>query len=167
MPLLLFILILLTNPKRRKDHRVYEREIKMNDKEKFADFAEKLVQDNENMYGAEIRSKYGDEAVENSNAKVKGMTVDQYKEIEKLSEELNAALKQAFEQGNPTSELAMKACKLHKDWLCYFWDDYSNEAHIGIAEMYVSDPRFTAYYDNIAPGSAMFLRDALVEYCKL
>ena len=138
----------------------------MNDKEKFADFAEKLVQDNEKKYGAEVRAKYGDAAVEKSNAKVKGMTEDQYKEIEKLSDELNATLKQAFDQGDPTSELAMKACKLHKDWLCYFWDDYSKEAHIGIAEMYVSDPRFTAYYDKISPGCAVFMRDALLEFCR-
>lgn len=27
--------------------------------------------------------------------------------------------------------------------------------------MYVEDPRFMAYYDKIAPGSAVFLRDAV------
>ena len=133
----------------------------MNDKEKFAGFAEKLVQDNENKYRAEIRAKYGDAAVEKSNAKVKGMTEEQYREVEKLSEELNATLKQAFEEGDPSSELAQKACKLHKEWLCFFWADYSKKAHIGVAEMYVSDPRFTAYYDKIAPGCAVFLRDAV------
>ena len=125
----------------------------------------KMIQDNERKYGAEVRAKYGDAVVEKSNAKVKGMTWEQYKEVEKLSKELNAALRQAFEEGDPTSEFAMKACQLHKDWLCYFWDDYNKEAHIGIAEMYVSDPRFTAHYDKIAPGCAVFLRDALLEFC--
>jgi len=38
--------------------------------------------------------------------------------------------------------------------------------HLGLAQMYVDDPRFTAYYDKIAPGAAMFLRDALEIYCK-
>ena len=137
----------------------------MNNNEKFEGFAEKLAKDNESKYGAEIRAKYGDAAVEKSNAKVKSMTEEQCKEVEKLSEELNTALKQAFAQGDPSSELAMKACKLHKDWLCYFLDDYSKDAHIGIAEMYVSDPRFTAYYDNIAPGCAVFLKNALKVFC--
>ena len=137
----------------------------MSDKEKFASFAEKLVEDNERKYGAEVRAKYGDAAVAKSNAKVKGMTEEQYNEVEKLSEELNAALKQAFEGGDPSSALAQKACRLHKEWLCNFWDDHSKEAHIGIAEMYVSDPRFAAYYDKIAPGCAVFLRDALKVYC--
>ena len=137
----------------------------MSNKEKFAGFATKLVEDNELKYGAEIRAKYGDAAVEKSSAKVKAMTEEQYKEVERLSEEFNIALKQAFEAGDPTSALAQKACKLHKDWLCCFWDDYSKETHIGIAEMYVSDPRFAAYYDKIAPGCAVFLRDALLVFC--
>ncbi len=32
--------------------------------------------------------------------------------------------------------------------------------------MYVSDPRFTAYYDAVVPGSATLLRDALDIYCE-
>jgi len=32
--------------------------------------------------------------------------------------------------------------------------------------MYVDDQRFTAYYDKIATGCAVFLRDALAVYCK-
>jgi hypothetical protein len=31
--------------------------------------------------------------------------------------------------------------------------------------MYVDDPRFTAYYDKIAPGCAGFLRDAVKIFC--
>ena len=126
---------------------------------------EKLVTENEKQYGAEIRVKYGDEIVDASNKKIKGMTKEQYTEVETLSEELNAALKIAFEQGDPASESARKACELHKKWLCYFWDSYSKEAHIGVAQMYVDDPRFTAHYDKIAPGCAVFLCDAIKIFC--
>jgi len=138
----------------------------MTDKEKFEGF-EKMIADNEEQYGSEIRQKYGNAAVDGSNAKLKGMTKEQYAVVENLSAELNATLKAAFEQGDPASELAQKACELHKKWLCCFWDSYSREAHIGIAQMYVDDPRFTAYYDKIAPGCAVFLRDALLIYCKI
>ncbi|WMC92558.1 MerR family transcriptional regulator [Kineothrix sp. MB12-C1] len=141
-------------------------EIIMNDQEKFDGFIQKLVDDNEQQYGEEIRSKYGDDAVDRSNAKVKGMSKEQYAEVEELSAELNEALKAAFEQGDPASELAQRACELHKKWLCFFWDQYSKEAHIGVTQMYVDDPRFTAYYDKIAVGCAAFLRDAVLIYCK-
>lgn len=137
----------------------------MNNEEKFAGFTKKLVDDNERSYGKEIREKYGDEAVNTSNAKVKGMTKEQYDEVEQLTEELNETLMAAFVQGDPASELAQRACELHRKWLCYYWDTYSKEAHIGVTQMYVEDPRFTAYYDTIAPGCASFLRDATALYC--
>ena len=140
-------------------------EISMSDKEKFEGFKEKHIADNEAQYGTEIRSKYGSEAIDRSSAKFKGMTEAEYAELEALSRELNDTLKLAFEGGNPASELAQKACELHKRWLCYYWDSYSKEAHLSVAQMYVDDPRFTEYYDKIAPGCAVFLRDALVVYC--
>ncbi|HHW48773.1 MAG TPA: MerR family transcriptional regulator [Clostridiaceae bacterium] len=141
-------------------------EIIMSDQEKFEGFIQKLIDDNERKYGEEAREKYSNESVDRSYAKLKSMSKEQYEELEKLTAELNETLKAAFEQGDPGSELAQKACELHKKWLCYFWDDYSKEAHIGLAQMYVDDPRFTAYYDKIAAGCAEFLRDALLIYCK-
>lgn len=141
-------------------------EIIMKDQEKFEGFIEKIIDENEQKYGEEIREKYGDDVVNRSNAKLKGMTSEQYTQLEALSLELNNTLKAAFEQGNPAGELAQKACELHKKWLCYYWDDYSKEAHIGVTQMYVDDPRFTSYYDKIAVGCAAFLRDAVLIYCK-
>ncbi len=141
-------------------------EIIMSDQEKFEGFKRKLVEDNEGRYGAEIRAKYGDDVIDRSNAKIKGLTKEQYAELEKLSAEVNETLKAAFAEGDPAGELAQKACELHKKWLCYLWDHYSKEAHIGLAQMYVDDPRFTAYYDKIAVGCAEFLRDAILIYCR-
>jgi len=138
----------------------------MSDKEKFKGFIRDLVDRNEREYGEEIRKKYGDEVVDRSNARVRSMTREQYAEVEALSAELNKTLKAAFEQGDPSGELAQKACELHKKWLCFFWDQYSREAHIGLVQMYVDDPRFRAYYDKIAVGCAEFLRDAIKIYCE-
>ena len=137
----------------------------MTDEEKFDGFKEKLTSDNERNYGEEIRGKYGDETVDRSNAKLKNMTKEQYAELEALTQELSSTLKAAFEQGDPGSDLAQKACALHKRWLCFYWDPYSKEAHRGVAQMYVDDPRFTAYFDKIAPGCAVFLRDAVRIFC--
>jgi hypothetical protein len=55
---------------------------------------------------------------------------------------------------------------LHRKWLSFFWPEYSKEAHAGLAEMYVADERFTAYYDQHKEGAARFLRDAIVSYTK-
>ena len=49
-----------------------EGRITMSNKEKFEGFKKKLVDDNEMKYGKEAREKYGDDAVNKSNQKVKG-----------------------------------------------------------------------------------------------
>ena len=141
-------------------------EITMSDGEKFEGFKQGLIDENEKKYGAEARSKYGDEAVDESNAKLKGLTKEQYEEGERLRLELEAALKAAFATGDPAGDLAQQACDLHRQWLCVFYPGYSKEYHMGLGEMYVLDERFRANYDKLAPGCTEFLRDAIQIYCK-
>ncbi|MBI0580729.1 MerR family transcriptional regulator [Neobacillus cucumis] len=141
-----------------------EGRIDMSDQEKFEGFKQKMIDDNEKKYGAEARRKYGNDAVEKSNAKVKNMTQQQYQEVTALEQQVRETLAQAFATGDPAGELAQKAADLHKQWLTYYWSEYSKEAHAGLAQMYVDDERFKAYYDKDQPGTAEFLRDAIRIY---
>ncbi|MCL2620709.1 MAG: MerR family transcriptional regulator [Defluviitaleaceae bacterium] len=140
-------------------------ETEMTDKEKFEGFKQQLIYENEQNYGAEVRQKWGDVAMEASNAHLKGMSGEQYEKSEELRKKAEQTLLEAFKEGNPASQLAQKACDLHRQWLCMFYPAYSKEYHIGLGEMYVSDPRFKAYYNKIAEGIAEFLRDAINIYC--
>jgi DNA-binding transcriptional MerR regulator len=144
-----------------------EGRMNMSNKEKFEGFKKKLIDDNEQKYGKEIREKYGDEKVEQSNAKLMNMTQEQYEEVTALAEQVTLTLAEAFKTGDPAGELAQKAAELHKKWLTYYWKEYSKEAHAGLAQMYVDDERFTAYYDKEQPGTAQFLRDAILIYTGL
>ena len=137
----------------------------MNDQEKFEGFKQTLIDENEKKYGAEIREKYGDQIVEESNAKLQGMTLEQYDQGERLSREIEDALKSAFDTGDPAGKLAQKACDLHRQWLSIMYPKYSKAYHKGLGEMYVADERFKAFYDKIVPGCAEFLRDAINVYC--
>lgn len=141
-------------------------EIPMSDAEKFEGFKQKLIKENEAKYGKEIREKYGDTAVEQSNRKVKNMTEEEYKQITALEKQLFEALLEGYKTGNPASEAAQKAADLHRQWLSFYWGSYSKQAHAGVARMYVEDPRFTAYYDKYQPGLTTFLRDAVLIYTK-
>ncbi|SHI56197.1 transcriptional regulator, MerR family [Clostridium amylolyticum] len=141
-----------------------EGRIEMSDKEKFEGFKEKLIEDNEKKYGEEIRSKYGDDAVNASNKKIKGMAEEHYSQWKLLEESVIEVLKEAYASGDPAGELGQKAADLHRQWLSYTWNKYSKEAHAGIANMYVEDQRFKAYYDKEQPGLAEFLRDAILIY---
>ena len=141
-----------------------EGRITMSDKEKFEGFKQKMIDENEKKYGKEIRDRYGDDTVNKSNAKLQNMTQEQYEEVTKLANEVTEALAAAFATGDPAGELAQKAADLHKRWLTCYWSEYSKEAHAGLAQMYVDDERFKAYYDEKQPGTAEFLRDAILVY---
>jgi DNA-binding transcriptional MerR regulator len=138
--------------------------IKMSNKEKFEGFKQKLIDENEKKYGKEIREKYGEEEINKSNAKLKGMSEKEYAEVVSLAEEVMSTLEAAFKTGDPSGELAQKTAELHRKWISYYWSSYSKEAHAGLAQMYVDDERFTAYYDAKQPGIAAFLRDAIFIY---
>ena len=143
-------------------------DILMNDEEKFEGFKKEMLEKNEKKYGNELRVKFSDAVIQNSNKKVAGMTMTQWEMQEALSKEINAGLAKLVQSGDPASAEAQALCEKHKGWICMFWADgtYSKEAHKNLGEMYVSDDRFKAYYDKIADGAAQFLCDALAIYCK-
>lgn len=143
-------------------------EYKMKDIEKFEGFKRALIQQNEVEYGREIRAAYGDAAIDASNARLMGMEEAQYEKAQKLSQEIAACLRQAAEKNDPACEAAQKACALHREWLCLFWEEgaYSKQAHRALGQMYLADERFKAYYDAFAPGAAALLARALEIYCR-
>lgn len=141
-------------------------EKKMQNEAKFSGFKEKLIHDNEEKYGKEIRNKYGDDTIDASNEKLRGMNEADYNAMQKVEGEVFELLKEAKKTGDPASGSAHKLAEKHKQWLMYSWTSYSEAAHAGLAEMYVTDERFRAYYDEGIEGGAQFLRDAIIEYTK-
>jgi DNA-binding transcriptional MerR regulator len=139
----------------------------MRDADKFEGFKRLLVEDNERAYGNEVRATFGDATVDETNERILGMTHEQYDETISLEAEIKKTLAAALATGDPAGPEATHLCELHRQWLCRFWGDgaYSRSAHIGMAEAYLADERFKAYYDAVAPGATRFLRDAIVVYC--
>lgn len=141
-----------------------ERKIEMSDKEKFAGFKKKMIEENEKKYGKEINEKYGPEMVKEFNKKIMNLTQEEHEAMTNISERLTETLAKAFETSDPASDIAQKAADLHKQWLSFYWSKYNKEAHANLAKMYVDDERFTEYYDKQQPGTAEFLRDAIYIY---
>ncbi len=136
----------------------------MTNEEKFEGFKRKMIEENEEKYGEEIREKYGRDTIEKSNAKLMNMTQEDYEKVTSLEKQIKETLVQALATGDPASEMAQKAADLHKQWITFYWAEYSKEAHAGLAQMYVDDERFASYYDEKHPGTAAFLRDAIHIY---
>ena len=137
-------------------------ECEMSNKEKFQALKEKAVRENEEMYGAEAREKYGDEEVDVSNHKMLNMTETQWERFQELEKVILMRLEEEVKHGmEAESEAIKEIVELHKEWLCMTWKQYSVEAHKGVAMMYVADEIFTKYYDRNVQGCAKLLCEAV------
>lgn len=137
-------------------------ECEMSDTEKFEAFKERIVRENEEKYGGEIREKYGDEEVDEANKKLLNMSEADYERFRNLEEEIQNRLKESVRSGErPDGEEAKRIVILHKEWLGMTWKQYTQEAHKAIANMYVCDERFKAYYDAEVSGCANLLEQAV------
>ena len=137
----------------------------METEKKFVGFKQEALEQNEKKYGKEIREKYGEEAVEESNAKWMGLSQGEYGRMQSLAHEIQQALEEAvLSHADPAGDAGKKIFEMHREWLCFTWGQYSPKAHCGLGEMYVADERFTAYYDKKTPGCAAFLRDAIAAH---
>lgn len=142
-----------------------EQQEKMKDKEKFAGFVEEMIADNEAKYGDEIRQKYGDDAVDQSNAAFRAMGAEGFAKYQALEGEITAVLKEAMAEGDVHSGLSDKLFALHKEWITAAWGNYNPAAHKGVGQMYAADPRFTEYYDSRSgAGAAEFLNQVIAAH---
>ena len=118
---------------------------------------------NEAAYGAEVREAYGDEAADAANKKYVGMGEAAHLQADELELAIKEQLRRAMEAGGADGPEARKLAEMHAQWLKMYWPDgmYSPEAHKGLADSYVADERFRAYYEKVVPGAAQFLRDAV------
>ncbi len=77
-------------------------------------------------------------------------------------EAVNAAFIAALQAGEPaTSVAAMDAAEAHRMHIHERFYDLSHDFHRGLGDMYVADPRFTKTYEDLAPGLAAYVRDAI------
>ena len=144
-----------------------ERNEIMSDEKKFEAIKPQLVKDKDRLYGAEAREKYGDDQVDASNAKIMGVNLEQFQAYERLGQEILDKLSAAVAAGeDPKGEAGEEITDLHRRWLNIMGGKYDVQRHRGIAELYVQDERFTAYYDKERPGCARFLRDAVLHWAK-
>ena len=144
-----------------------ERDEIMLDEKKFEVFKRKFLEEKERLYGAEIREKYGDAEADTSNARLMSVTLEQFKEYERLEEEILEKLSAAVAAGaDPAGEAGEEITALHLRWLTIMGDQYDAQRQRGVAELYVQDKRFTDYYDRERTGCAKFLRDAVLCWAK-
>lgn len=114
-------------------------------------------------YAAEAEQRWGDtDAWAQSRARTSGYTKADWAAVKAETDAVNAAFVAAQTAGEPAdSEAAMAAAEAHRRSIHDRFYDVSYAMHRGLGDMYVADPRFTKTYDDLAPGLAAYVRDAI------
>ena len=139
----------------------------MSEHDAFEALKRHAIEENERAYGREARARHGDDAVDAANERLASLSRDEWDEKGQLERAIREQLRVAMATGDPAGEPARELARMHARWIALHWGEgrYSREAHRGLAQMYLADDRFRAYYDTAAgEGATEFLIAALESY---
>ena len=112
-------------------------------------------------YEAEARERWGDRAVDRSNAAWERLGPEGQEAFRREGQEVGEGLADLLRQDVPVEDpRVQELVARHHAQIAVFWTPTA-EAYRGLGQMYVDDPRFTATYDAVAPGLARYLCAAM------
>ena len=116
------------------------------------------------QYAQETRERWGDtEAYRQSRRRTASYTKEDWKRVNQEMDAVHQRMAALLAGGVPAgSEAAMDVAEEHRRFIAHAYYDCGHEMHACLGEMYVTDERFTATYDTIRPGLALYMRDAIV-----
>ncbi len=135
----------------------------METKDAFEELKRQGLESFEREYGQEARQRYGADAIEQSNARMMGLTRDEWDAKELLEESIKVQLRLAMATDDPAGDESQELARMHERWIAIHWGPgYAEEAYLGLVRGYLADPRFVSYYDTAAgQGATEFLVKAV------
>jgi DNA-binding transcriptional MerR regulator len=117
----------------------------------------------EDEYQQEAQERWGEtDAWKQSQSRTKHYTKADWAQVKAEADAINAAFVAAQSSGEPaTSGPAMDAAEQHRLHIHDRFYDLDHTFHRALADMYVADPRFTKTYEDLAPGLAAYVHDAI------
>jgi MerR family transcriptional regulator, thiopeptide resistance regulator len=113
-------------------------------------------------FADEATQRWGDtDAYRQSRRRTTAYGKQDWLAIKAEAEQISAAFAVAQAAGEaPESAVAMDAAERHRQHIARWFYDCPPGMHRGLGEMYVTDERFAANYESVAPGLAAYIRDA-------
>lgn len=133
--------------------------ISLTPEEKFELFGEGYSED----YELEAEQRWGDtDAWAQSQRRTAAYTKDDWVRIKEEAADVERRLADALRSGVPAdSPEAMDVAEEHRQHISRWFYDCPPAMHAGLGRMYVEDERFTAHYEEIAPGLAQYVSTAV------
>jgi MerR family transcriptional regulator, thiopeptide resistance regulator len=114
-------------------------------------------------HAEEAERRWGaSEAFRQSRRRVAGYGKDDWVAIKREADANLRALADALGGGEPaTGAVAMDLAEDHRRHIARWFYDCGHDQHRGLAQLYLADPRFTATFEDVAPGLARYVHDAI------
>ena len=111
----------------------------------------------------EARDRWGDtDAYRESQRRAAHYTKDDWQRLKEESDAGLIAFRDAMAAGvEPGSAQVRALAEAHRQLISRWFYECSPELHRGLADMYVADERFRRTYDEVAPGLAEYVHDAI------
>jgi DNA-binding transcriptional MerR regulator len=115
------------------------------------------------QYDAEVEQRWGEtDAYRESRRRTSSYTKDDWLRIKAEGADVERRFAEALRSGVAAdSEQAMEVAEEHRQHISRWFYDCPPEMHAGLGRMYVEDERFTAHYEEIAPGLAQYVSTAV------
>jgi DNA-binding transcriptional MerR regulator len=133
--------------------------ISLTPEERFEVFGE----DDPSKYDTEAEERWGQtDAYKESRRRTSSYTKDDWLRIKEEGADVERRFAEALRSGAaPDSAQAMDVAEEHRQHISRWFYDCPPEMHAGLGRMYVEDERFTAHYEEIAPGLAQYVSTAV------
>lgn len=160
---------LLLNKRQRLDELInnVDRNIKaleggleMNEEEMFSPFEDKKIRE----YTQQAREKYSNSLVEQSIEKVSAYSKKEWEDIMEYGDSLMKEMKGLMNM-DPADKTVQNVISKHYQMINDNFYDCSIEIYSGLADLYISDERFTAFFEKYAQGLAKYMHDAIKIFC--
>jgi DNA-binding transcriptional MerR regulator len=114
-------------------------------------------------FAEEARERWGEsEVYRQSQRRTSRYAKADWVAIKAAGEGIERRLVELHTAGVPaTDDAALDVVEAHRQHITRWFYDCSTAMHRGLAQMYLADPRFTAHYEQLAPGLAQYVHDAV------
>lgn len=131
---------------------------KMKEEEIYAGFAKEETA----KMRQEVKDRWGENELMNAEAKIGNMSKEQWAEVKHQGEQIAMEIAKLIHL-NAADEEVQKVVGKHYNWMGNFYQ-VAKDRYLGLADLYVSDERFRAFYDKHGTGTAALLSQGMMVF---
>ena len=117
-------------------------------------------------YRKEAREKYGKKEVDECEARTAKYTQSDWNDLKALGDRIYEEIAKLMRNGKkPSDKKVQENIERHFNMINENFYSCTPEVYRGLGELYVSDERFSAFYDKFEKGLAEYMREAMRAFC--